>query len=57
MSRAEPTREELERVKDHFEAQGYGRVSDETAAAQSGVIRMIRRGRSDELLGARDGQS
>lgn len=40
-----PTREELEIVKDHFEARGYPRLDDARAAKQTAIIRLIRQGR------------
>jgi hypothetical protein len=39
-----PTPEEIQIVKDHFEGRGYGIISDEIAAAQKDLIKMIRSG-------------
>lgn len=38
------TPEEIERIKDHFEKQGYGRIDDHTASYQREILIKIREG-------------
>lgn len=44
MAKLKPTAEELEAVKQHFKWQGYGVIKDETAAAQTSLIKLMRSG-------------
>ncbi len=34
--------EELEKIKQHFRERGYGTISDETAHAQTDLLKLIR---------------